>query len=87
MVMSTKRKPGSGDPRKRQAPVFWHGGVPGLAPGDWILPRSETGIFKPYDVLGPLAAAGMGGWFARAGARMDGSTRRVYVCERAALRA
>lgn len=59
--------------------VFWHGGAPGLGPGDWLLPRAVTGMFRPYDVLDQLHAAGRGGWLARCGRAMDGSPEYVYV--------
>jgi hypothetical protein len=34
-------------------PATWlHGGVPGLKPGDLILPPARTGVLTPRDVLG-----------------------------------
>jgi hypothetical protein len=37
---------------------FWHGGAPGLAPGNYILPASETGSSAATDKV--LAAEAMG---------------------------
>lgn len=59
--------------------VYYHGGAPGLEPGDLLLPRSETGVFRHYDVLVPLYEAGLGGWLAKAGRPYPGHSERVYM--------
>ncbi len=46
-------------PNLANADGYWHGGAPGLDVGDWLLPRSGNGTFRPYDVMAPLAAAGL----------------------------
>lgn len=43
----------------QREPRYWHGGVPDLKPGDFILPVTETGT--PHNLTANLAAAGITG--------------------------
>lgn len=59
--------------------IWWHGGAPGLQPGDVLLPRAQTNIFRPYDLLEALHAAGMGGLLAEHGRPYPGCAERVFL--------